>query len=269
MATGNYAGFRQALERGRRLAVTALAFVVFGCGAVLLVLLAAPLLLIPRRAARHRQTQRLICHAFGLFVDFLDHLGLIRVTMHGGDQLYQARGVLIIANHPTLLDVVILLGRLPRTQCLVKHQLWRNPFLAPFISAAGYLRNDQPAEQLLEQCSHALQQQVPLVIFPEGTRTPSGRVLGPLQRGMANIALAARADILPVCIRCNHDTLKKGSPWYVVPATTIVYDIEVASAFSPAQVIDGAQPRGRQARQLTDYMEHYFRNRLSHASAGR
>ncbi len=269
MAAGNYAGLRQGLDRGRRLAATALAFVVFGGGAILLTLLATPLLLIPRRATRHRQFQRLICRAFRLFVDFLDNLGLIRVTIHGGSRLDRARGVLVIANHPTLLDIVILLGRLPRAQCLVKHQLWRNPFLAPFISAAGYIRNDQPAEQLLEQCSHTLQQQVPLVIFPEGTRTPSGRVLGPLQRGMANIALAAQADILPVCIRCNHDTLKKGSPWYVVPATTIVYDIEVAPAFSPAQVIDSSQPRGRQARQLTDYMEHYFRNRLSHASAGR
>ncbi|MCS3902367.1 1-acyl-sn-glycerol-3-phosphate acyltransferase [Methylohalomonas lacus] len=269
MAAGNYAGLRQTLERGRRLAATALAFAAFGGGAVLLALLAAPLLLIPLRTVRQRQTQRLICHAFGLFVDFLDCLGLIRVTIQGKGQLGKAGGVLIIANHPTLLDVVILLGRLPRAHCLVKHQLWRNPFLAPFISAAGYIRNDQPAEQLLEQCRHALQQQVPLVIFPEGTRTPSGQVLGPLQRGVANIALAAQADILPVCIRCNHDALKKGSPWYAVPATTIIYDIEVAPAFSPAQVIDCSQPRGRQARHLTDYMKHNFRDRLSHASAGR
>ena len=48
-------------------------------------------------------------------------------------------GTLIIANHPSLLDVVIFLAHVRRANCVVKESLCKNPFLSAAIAAAGYI----------------------------------------------------------------------------------------------------------------------------------
>ena len=142
-------------------------------------------------------------------------LGIMRLSVENQAAL-QAPGQLIIANHPTLIDVVVLISLLPRTRCVVKDALLRNPFTRGPITAAGYIPNSASAA-LVPACAEVLEDGESLLIFPEGTRTTPG-VQSRFQRGTANVALATQAPLRPVFIDCTPSTLTKGLPWYAVPA---------------------------------------------------
>ena len=67
-------------------------------------------------------------------------LGILTYRVEGAERLREP-GRLIVANHPTLLDVVLLVSQMPEVDCIVKRGLWRNPFLRWPVSWAGYLPN--------------------------------------------------------------------------------------------------------------------------------
>ena len=201
------------LDRWWRIACTGLAFAALGLGGVALAVTVFPVIAIVSVDAgqRTRRTQRIIFLSFRFYVRVLRSLGILALDVVGADVLASCRGRLIIANHPTLLDVVLLMGLNPAVQCIVKHQLWRNPFLGGVVRSAGYIRNDLVAEDLLAACAAALAGGGNLIIFPEGTRTTPG--LAPaFQRGFANIAIMVAADIQLVTITCEPITLTKGAP---------------------------------------------------------
>ncbi|MBW7851652.1 MAG: 1-acyl-sn-glycerol-3-phosphate acyltransferase [Rhodospirillales bacterium] len=235
-----------------RVSMTGLCFAILGLGGSFLAATVFPALSlsIRDRAERSRRVQELVHLSFRGYIRVLEALGLIELRVEGAQEIRTCRGKVIIANHPTLLDVVLLMALNARTKCIVKGELWHNPFLKGVVQAAGYIRNDLSADELTEACGAALAAGDNLIIFPEGTRTQPGRPLR-LHRGFANIALMARADIFVVSISCHPITLTKGTPWWRVPARRPT--IRVASAGTIA--IDDFQTsvRSRDARRLADY----------------
>tara|TARA_R110001583_G_scaffold195458_1_gene373869 strand:- start:42218 stop:43033 length:816 start_codon:yes stop_codon:yes gene_type:complete len=252
-----------------RLLATGMAFCIFGVGAVLLAVTLFPLLMLvlQNRVKRRNAAQFVICRGFRLFCFILKIAGVASVQFEGSEKLLAAKGKLIIANHPTLLDVVIILAQMDRCQCVVKHQLFRNPFMAGVVRAAGFIRNDDDPEKLVTDAARHLRAGDCVMIFPEGTRTASGEKLGHLQRGVANIAISAPADLIPVVVRCNHDTLKKGTPWYNIPPSRIQYNVRVGSTISATGGSDPSDARARRSRALTTVIKHYFCDRLHHDHA--
>jgi hypothetical protein len=95
----------------------------------------------------------------------------------------------VLANHPTLIDVVFLISLLPNADCVVK-RVACNPFMRGPVRAAGYISNDDGAG-LVDDCIAAVRAGGSLVIFPEGTRSVPGQPPR-LQRGAANIAVRGR-----------------------------------------------------------------------------
>ena len=89
--------------------------------------------------------------------------------IEGGERL-QRDGLLVLANHPTLIDVVCLISLLPNADCVVKRAVARNPFMRGPVRAAGYISNDDGAG-LVDDCVAAVHAGGTLVIFPEGTRS--------------------------------------------------------------------------------------------------
>src|SRR5262245_37584540 len=113
---------------GWRVARTGIAFAVFGAGALILAIAVLPALgWCGSRDRRERRAQWLIHLGFRIFVWFMTALGLIRVTREGTERLHARSAVLIIANHPTLIDVVLLVACMPQADCVVKQASWRNP----------------------------------------------------------------------------------------------------------------------------------------------
>ena len=151
-----------------------------------------------------------------LFVQIMVSLGVLTYECHGAELLRQERGCLIIANHPSLLDIVFIMSFMEHTQCVVKAGVWRNPFMAGAVRATNYIPNLNDPERLLDDCAAALKAGNNLVIFPEGSRTPAG-AKRKYQRGFAYVALKADAPIRLVTVDVNPPTLMKNVPWHRIP----------------------------------------------------
>ena len=75
-------------------------------------------------------------------------------------------GLLVLANHPTLVDVVLLVSRLPNADCVVKSRLANNPFTRGPVRATVYICNDNGAG-LVDDCIASVRSGHNLLIFPE------------------------------------------------------------------------------------------------------
>lgn len=199
-----------------RLPATGLCFLVFGLAAVITGILVLPVirLLSFERQRSRRLARAVVSRGLRGFVGFMRAVGVLRYVFVGQEKLGRP-GQIIIANHPTLIDVVFLLGFTPGATCIVKAGLFRHLVTRGAVNAAGYIPN-APTEAMIHAAEAALAAGEVLVIFPEGTRTVPGQPMQ-MQRGGANVALRAAQVLTPVFITCDPPTLSKNQPWYRIP----------------------------------------------------
>ena len=200
-----------------RLLVTGTSFLAFGLGAVVVGVVLLPLVrIIPATRERRRARARAVMSgALRLFIVLMHRLGGMSYEFRGRERLGRP-GQLILANHPSLIDVVFLLAFVPGAGCVVKAGLWRNPLTRAAVTLTEFIRNDSPADMIVSAAA-ALHDGQPLIFFPEGTRTRPRQPLA-FHRSGANIALRAAASVTPVYIRVEPTTLTKAEPWYRIPA---------------------------------------------------
>ena len=131
------------LDRAWRVLATGLSFAAFGLGGLVAGVVVAPLMLVLVRdpARRRRLARRGVQRGFALQVAIMRRLGVLTVSVSGAARL-QREGLLVLANHPTLIDVVLLVALLPDADCVVKRAVARNPFMRATVRAAGYIVND-------------------------------------------------------------------------------------------------------------------------------
>lgn len=253
----------KAIDVGWRLLMTALAFALFSVGGLLLTVCVFPCLrCVPNRhGRRQRWARRIIQRAFAVFMGFMRRSGIMTLTMNGHERLWNAQGMLVLANHPTLIDVVAIIACMPNANCVVKAALWDSFFLGGVVRAAGYIRNDDSAT-LIADCATSLRQGDNLVIFPEGTRTVPGSGSS-FQRGAAYIALAAQATVLPVLLTCQPSTLTKDKRWYQIPPRRFDFTLEVNPPVPLHKLIAEPAHTPLGARHLTESLQHYFSQRLA------
>ncbi|PHM27084.1 lysophospholipid acyltransferase family protein [Xenorhabdus ehlersii] len=210
-----------------RLLMTGFCFILFGVGGLLLSLIWFNLLLVFQRNEDKRchLARHSISCSFRLFLFLTRKLGILDYHFNGLDKIRMDKGCLIVANHPTLLDYVILASKLPDVDCIVKSALRRNPFVSGVIRSARYLIN-RDAETLLPVCRERLASGHNILIFPEGTRTTPGQPIS-LQRGAANIAVRCECDLRIIHITCSQTMLDKKSKWYQVPPKKPIYTITI------------------------------------------
>lgn len=247
------------VERFWRLLATAFCFAVFGLGGLLLGLLYFPVLRLLSRdeSQTRRNIQRAISRTFRGFAWLMKTVGVISFEIRGVEHL-RGDGRLIVANHPTLIDVVLLIGLMPEVDCVVKRGLFHNPFLRWPVWWARYIPNDTP-EKLVADCADSLRAGRSLIIFPEGTRTVPGAPLR-MKRGAAQVALAADAWVVPVRIDCRPLMLSKVQPWYTVPPQKPHWSFDIGPAFAAREAVDSSCQGPLAARRLTEQFRHYFEN---------
>ena len=142
-------------------------------------------------------------------------LGILTYRVEGAERLREP-GRLIVANHPTLLDVVLLVSLMPAVDCIVKRGLWRNPFLRWPVSWAGYLPNSE-GEVLVKNARRRCGAVTRCWSFPKA-RAPCPASRCACSAAPRTSRSLPTSQILPVTIACDPPTLFKGNPWYRVPA---------------------------------------------------
>ena len=245
-----------------RLLGTGLSFFLFGAVGVLFWGILFPLIeiFIGEGPQKKRKSRALMQRIFQIYMAFMRTIGILSYEVHGGERL-NAPGKLIIANHPSLLDVVFLISQIRNATCIVKPALAANPFMRIPIRAMGYIYAEDP-ETLVEQCADELNEGCSLVVFPEGTRTIPGKPVK-FQRGVAAIALQSGASILPVTLGCSPTTLTKREKWYEIPPRKFILSLHVGHDIEVGP-IDKNAGRSLATRNLTRQLEQYFIEQLAH-----
>lgn len=122
-------------------------------------------------------------------------------------------GVLILANHQSYLDPPFVgIPTLRQLRFLGRDTLFRNPVFAAALHAVGLfpIRRGKSDKDAIRAVIDQLRQGHPLVMFPEGTRSPDGKML-PFKSGFLLLVRRARVPVLPVGILGTHDALPRGA----------------------------------------------------------
>jgi|SRR5690625_128328 len=145
----------------------------------------------------------------------------------------------LVANHPTLMDVTAVLATIPHTVTVVKPRVFRISFLGTVLRRAGYLegpeRSSAALAEMMTQAEERLAQGYNVLIFPEGTRSPAGQVL-PFSRAAFEIACRAKVPVVPIVIECTPPWLSKELPIYSIPRGTAQMTIDFLAPQDPADV---------------------------------
>jgi 1-acyl-sn-glycerol-3-phosphate acyltransferase len=244
-----------------RALATGFCFAVFGLGQILMGATAFPvILLLARNPSRRRKlAKRAVHYSFRAFVELMRITRVLDYRIQGLPRL-QREGLLVLANHPSLIDVVFLVSFIKQADCVVKSSLFKNPFTRYAILAAGYISNEGDPEAVVAACRASFAEGNSLVIFPEGTRSEPGQALS-LQRGASQIAVRAGRDMTPVIIRAREHNLGKRSAWWKVPRKRMDFEFVVQDdlAIGPFQNVEASLA----ARELTDFLSGYFNKEIS------
>jgi 1-acyl-sn-glycerol-3-phosphate acyltransferase len=145
------------------------------------------------------------------------------------DALRDAGPQIVAPNHPSLLDAVLIISRLPQIGCVMKDQLLRNIFLSAGARLARYISNASLRDMIRRSVSD-LQSGQSLLLFPEGTRSCSVPI-GPCQRAVCVIARAAKVPVQTVIIETDSPYLTKGWTLFHRPPFPIVYRVRLGRVF--------------------------------------
>jgi 1-acyl-sn-glycerol-3-phosphate acyltransferase len=205
-------------------------------------------------AARGRSLGRLvITSVFRSYTWFLSRIGACRFDLQALDAL-RGQGPLILApNHPSLLDAVMVISRLPNVACIMKASLMDNVFLGAGARLARYIRNDSLLRMMMS-ANGDLAAGSHLLLFPEGTRTVR-RPVNPLMSSLGLISRRAKVPVQTIFIETDSPFLSKGWPLFRKPELPVSYHVRLGRRFEP--------PRDVQA--FMDEIEAYFAGELAHA----
>jgi 1-acyl-sn-glycerol-3-phosphate acyltransferase len=208
-------------------------------------------LLATRRTFRKPLVQELISAVFRLFLASCVGCGLMELDLRALDALNGRTRLLLVANHPSMIDVFLVLSRVRRVTCLMKASIGTNLFLAVGAYLAGYVSN-RSSERLLREAVAALRSGDLLLAFPEGTRT-TRQPLNPIKPGFAVIARRAQAPLQPILLLTNSPYLSKGWKIWRPPQFPVRYQARLGADLSTSV------PSCETVEQLQNYYLHAMR----------
>lgn len=204
-----------------RILLTGAAFVLFWTGGSILALLLPPLSRLAggTRWRRARRCQAVVRESFRLFHGYMRVVRLIHYEPTKVKPLPISGPCVLVSNHPSLVDVTAIVAAYGQLCCVAKHVYFRNPFIVHLLRCCEHIDggdNSAPSGILAVQGAlERLAAGLPVLVFPEGTRSPDGSgSLLPFRRGAFEIACRAGVPIIPLLMRCDPPTLLKHQRWY-------------------------------------------------------
>jgi len=190
-----------------------------------------PLVATPR-SFREPIVQRLISALFRLFLHGAERCGLMQLDLRGLDALNRQDGLVLVANHPSMIDVFLIVSRVRQAVCLMKASIGANILFGAGANLAGYVSNRQ-VDRMLRAASAATGPGRHLLVFPEGTRT-TRQPVNPIKPGAALIAKRAGRPLQAIIILTNSPYLSKGWTLFRPPQFPLVYKATLGMRLRPS-----------------------------------
>ncbi|HEU5451818.1 MAG TPA: lysophospholipid acyltransferase family protein [Terriglobales bacterium] len=163
----------------------------------------------------------------------------VRAQIVGRERLDPSTSYVFMANHVSNLDPPLLVPAIPRrTSVLVKRELFRIPVLGRAMRLAQLVAvdrsNREAAIASVRAAAEVLRRGLNMTVFPEGTRSPDGRLL-PLKKGPFYLAQEAGAPIVPVTILGTEQIWPKGKLFLRRGQATIIFHPPISPPDYPDQ----------------------------------
>jgi 1-acyl-sn-glycerol-3-phosphate acyltransferase len=194
--------------------------------------LAAPALRAVLPAERARALgRRVVARGFRRYLAALEAVGACRFDLRELDALRDAGPLILAPNHPSLIDAVMLLSRVPQAACVLKAPLIESAVFGGGARLAGYIRNDAPVG-MVRRAVDELRGGGQLLLFPEGTRTTRAP-LNPFRGAISLISRQSGVPVQTVFIETDSAFLGKGWPLTRRPELPIRYRVRLGRRFEP------------------------------------
>lgn len=169
------------------------------------------------------------------------------------DHLRDQGPLIVAANHPSLLDAVMIVSRLPNAVCVMKASLLNNILFGAAARLARYISNSAPLEMILN-AREELRHGAHVVVFPEGTRTTHFPV-DACQPIVGLISKRAGVPVQTLLIEFSTPYLGKSWPLLRRPKLPLSFRIRLGRRFPPPADVAA----------FTAELEAYFRTELGTA----
>lgn len=206
--------------------------------------------LLPRRVGQPFG-RRMISGGFRIYLRILNLFCACQFDLAALDRLRDDGPLIVVANHPSLLDAVLIVSRLDNAVCVMKAALVDSLLFGAAARLARYIRNDDPLKMILD-AREELRFGAQLVIFPEGTRTTRF----PINTCLPTVGLISARSAVPVqalLIEFSSPYLGKAWPLFRKPELPLVVRIRLGKRFAPPKNVAA----------FTNELEAYFQAELA------
>ena len=135
-----------------------------------------------------------------------------RLQVQGRERLPWRGAAVLVSNHQSLADVLVLFGLYRPFKWVSKASVFRVPFIGWNMRLnryVGLVRGDkQSIGRMMDACMRWLDRGVPVLLFPEGTRSPDGNLL-PFKDGAFRLAIQKGCPVIPIVLTGTADMLPK------------------------------------------------------------
>lgn len=193
-----------------RVAFSILFWAFFAVSCVVLFFVALAIFLVTLPFDRNRRVLHLFSCFWAQLYFYVNPFWRLRIE--GRENLPWSGAAVLVANHLSLGDVLVLFGLYRPFKWVSKASVFKAPFLGWNMSLNGYVplvRGDKESiARMMGQCEAWLDRGVPVLMFPEGTRSADGETKA-FKDGAFRMALSRRCPIVPIAISGTADALPK------------------------------------------------------------
>ncbi len=227
------------LERARRTVLTGSAFVLFFFGGTLLSYVLLPVAWHRRRGDRAEAARRcraILGGSWRFFHGYMTACGLLRYDPRATRLELPEGPFVLVANHPTLVDVTAIISAYPEAVSVAKSIMFHSPLVGRLLRYCDHIDAGDGSAfagvAVANQTIERLRGGTAVLIFPEGTRSPE-RGLGHFRPGAFELAARAEVPIVPLFVTCEPPTLMRGQRWYEIPERTATLTVTQLPTIRP------------------------------------
>jgi 1-acyl-sn-glycerol-3-phosphate acyltransferase len=210
------------------------------------------------QAAEKLQERRGLQHRAERYLSLLARWNVLKLEFEGFDGCEEWCGNVLAPNHPSIMDAIALIARVPGLDCVMNSRLLRDPVMGGAAKLCDYICNDAPV-RMLKTCRRRLAEGSNILIFPEATRTLT-LPLGPFHQGYALAAVQAGAPIRTIFIECDSLYFGRDFSFFRPAPCPMSFRVTAAQVFETSTNDD--------ARSVSEEIAAYFRANLTGGPAG-